>query len=232
MKLPVAAIAALALMAGTAARAEIVRIVYTGYVEADSSPDNLGLFGTPGASLANDPYTAVYTINDAYGTSVTNGSTVSFIVGTGEPSPTTEVLTIDGRSFDVAPGPSGGDQIERAFDAPGPVFGLAGPIYGLSAIISGPGELQSANGIFSDNPFTASYDYHQPVSYVTQSTDVSRGGFQDCSGSGITCDGLVLYSATVQVTDPVPEPAAWALMLAGFGAVGAALRTRARRQAA
>ncbi len=44
-------------------------------------------------------------------------------------------------------------------------------------------------------------------------------------------DGLTTYELSVDLCncDPVPEPSTWAMMLAGFGGIGAALRSRRRR---
>jgi hypothetical protein len=47
---------------------------------------------------------------------------------------------------------------------------------------------------------------------------------QDFQGSGNR-----ILSGTVKVSAAVPEPASWALMIAGFGLAGAALRTRRRQ---
>ena len=44
----------------------------------------------------------------------------------------------------------------------------------------------------------------------------------------ITGPGGGAYSGTVNVAPPVPEPATWAMMLLGFGAVGFAMRRRRR----
>lgn len=43
--------------------------------------------------------------------------------------------------------------------------------------------------------------------------------------------GVVLY-ATQSVTPPVPEPASWAMMISGFGAIGGVLRARRGRRVA
>ena len=45
-------------------------------------------------------------------------------------------------------------------------------------------------------------------------------------------DGQIIGTGTSTFTSAVPEPATWAVMLAGFGGVGAAMRSRRRRAAA
>jgi hypothetical protein len=51
-------------------------------------------------------------------------------------------------------------------------------------------------------------------------------------GAGVTDGRTVLdYKGGIIATPAVPEPATWALMILGFGAVGAALRRRARPSA-
>lgn len=46
--------------------------------------------------------------------------------------------------------------------------------------------------------------------------------FQTCTGQNAAC----AFSRTVEAVAAVPEPSSWALMLAGFGAVGYSLRRR------
>ncbi len=78
-----------------------------------------------------------------------------------------------------------------------------------------PGEtIPNGPALFS-KPFAA----HQPIPYgdgyaITQFED----GVYDYSGSGIQTETITTSSA--------PEPAGWALMLAGFAALGAAMRSR------
>jgi hypothetical protein len=52
------------------------------------------------------------------------------------------------------------------------------------------------------------------------------------SGGLFSYGGNVSFAKTVAVTTGVPEPAGWALMIVGFGGMGAALRSRRRTQAA
>lgn len=49
------------------------------------------------------------------------------------------------------------------------------------------------------------------------------------SDDGLAVDGFNLSAVTASA-GAVPEPASWALMIAGFGLVGGAMRTRTRRQ--
>jgi hypothetical protein len=62
----------------------------------------------------------------------------------------------------------------------------------------------------------------------TSSSTGEAGVYSETSGP-IPFSGTYTYSLT---TTDVPEPAAWALMLVGFGGLGAALRTRRRAIAA
>jgi hypothetical protein len=57
--------------------------------------------------------------------------------------------------------------------------------------------------------------------------------FEDGGGTGLTVDlnGAPLGGSSIS-TSAVPEPAGWALMLVGFGALGAVLRSRRRAVAA
>lgn len=57
-------------------------------------------------------------------------------------------------------------------------------------------------------------------------TDLDVGA----SDQGLGIDDLT-FTAGLQATSPVPEPAAWAMMIGGFGLAGGALRRRASRVA-
>jgi hypothetical protein len=66
-----------------------------------------------------------------------------------------------------------------------------------------------------DFPNFGSYDFYNFVSLGTQ------------HGGGAATTGNVLLHG-IQVTSAVPEPATWAMMLIGFGAVGFSMRRRQR----
>jgi hypothetical protein len=62
-------------------------------------------------------------------------------------------------------------------------------------------------------------------SYVRLTDDTAKG---DQSGPTVGADIDAIGAISTRVTSGVPEPATWALMLVGFGAVGASLRSRRR----
>jgi hypothetical protein len=53
-----------------------------------------------------------------------------------------------------------------------------------------------------------------------------RANVQFCSGTRYNLYDSTAYTATVESTGAVPEPASWAMLIAGFGLTGAAMRRR------
>jgi hypothetical protein len=86
--------------------------------------------------------------------------------------------------------------------------------------------------IFSDHSGSYSLTFDAPTTagtyYLGGATSLERN-FIGISG-GANGDGLVNYQ--INVGQPVPEPATWAMMLMGFGGLGAFLRNRRRALAA
>jgi len=79
---------------------------------------------------------------------------------------------------------------------------------------------------------TANYALGAPLSYFAITSDlgiasIDLGGMNGAprTDSDFAIDNLTIGDAAV-VAVSVPEPAIWALMIAGFGAVGASLRRR------
>jgi hypothetical protein len=98
------------------------------------------------------------------------------------------------------------DIIDGAFGG-----GVSGPYYDSSGVVDNflleMGSLGSETYVITNN---------------TAGIDFPLGG--DNSGTGIACNGCV--SITSVSIAGVPEPAAWALMLVGFGGLGLSLRSR------
>ena len=117
-------------------------------------------------------------------------------------------------------------------------------IFGLTAAVSSanPFTLNSAyfTSAFGDQIVTVA-GYNGGTQVFSDSFQAFRAGptlraFPTLSITSFTFFGhgnqIVLDNVTVNQTGAVPEPASWAMMLAGFGAIGATLRRRGRMAAA
>ncbi|HEX3366887.1 PEPxxWA-CTERM sorting domain-containing protein [Phenylobacterium sp.] len=71
-------------------------------------------------------------------------------------------------------------------------------------------------------PFNDPWTTHT-VSFTATDAGTIKAHFRSFSTDGV---GPLLDNVSVDVTGGVPEPASWALMIAGFGLAGAALRRR------
>lgn len=102
---------------------------------------------------------------------------------------------------------------------PGASEGLADLTFYNSAIDGGLGILDFYGNVLllsTDGPQLYSGDESSPT-FLTGSFNLTE------------FDGIGTYTLTVtDATGAVPEPAAWALMLGGFGLVGSAMRRRQR----
>lgn len=212
---------------------------YSGSVT--SGIDNAGAFGTPGADLAGQSFTIDYSLLQPFPALVgaqfsaaanfqtTNGGTI-----TGAPGPLSAVVTIAGRSQYVS----------------GYYYGSAS--YQDNYLISDEGLVWDAvqHLAYGDTRNTSVYstigDYSAAMlsspgigarnAYSVHEGDERAGFFKTASLQGgsylhtdLVLEPLSFRSGLAPGAPGVPEPSAWLMMLAGFGAVGAALR-RSRRQ--
>ena len=221
--------AALALVA-TTAHAHIVTATYSGVVA--NGYDTTGVFGAANTDLTGAAFTAVYKVDSSVNSLTFNspGSMSYRIGGTNygfSSSPVSAVVTIHGVSAAF-----GGLQTGEAY---------------RSKVASGGNELfhetysaSTVKGV-STQQFVETFVYSKsngPVFAGPRSggflqdvvVDTSTGAYSTLVQGVLTPTSLTI--GVVQPQGPsvasVPEPATWALMLLGFGGLGAAMRSRRR----
>jgi hypothetical protein len=219
-----AAIGLLAAAAAPGAQATVVITTYQGVVSG--GVDTVGFFGTPGANLTGEAFTAVYTLDLASSTNFKSPPGAfddNFQYGRGTAS-----FTIGGATI-VSPWVENYRYIASSSQY---IYGYTG--FCCDSVHSSLIEFQT--GIVGSSLLN-SVDLTQPLSYKIVDGDWGASGFGYFSGSDPYGNSSNLGLSTKQfevTTDAiaVPEPAAWALMLTGFLGAGAALRGARRRRAA
>ncbi len=99
---------------------------------------------------------------------------------------------------------------------------LVAPSLVLSATLAG----QPMAGPMIAQPFQATGSYR----YLSFNPTSVKSSPDNPNGPNFTCCGANVYGLNeLRVFGSVPEPQSWAMMIAGFGLIGAASRRRARR---
>ena len=215
------------LAVATGASASIVEDVFTGKVISGS--DTKGIFGAPGSSLAGDSFISTFLFDDNLGYRTTyKGSDYPFDSVLGDQNATPALgatLTINDHTFFFSGGEDSGFSVQKGatIDDQDDVDGPLSPITFIE-------EIGASSTIPSslDVPFTTSLS--PAFSVFNIGLDVSEFG----DGSSLATGMLNSTSVTALVfpgppTPSAPEPSSWALMLAGIGGIGMALRRSKRR---
>ncbi len=190
------------------ASADIVTETFTGTV---TGLDRFGFFGTANANLSST-FTSTYVFDTSLGTTVPQPQYTYLYGGTFNspvPSPLVSAkIVIDGHTFNATI-PTYSAQLLYASQANGyfEAYSLAED--------SGTEGKYFYNYIYSTKvnaPSPASIT--SPFSYTFQSGDNNQGGFF------YGTEQLTLFSNTVTLTNAVPEPSTWAMMILGFVGIG------------
>ena len=229
-----------AILAAAPAEAAQYVITYTGTVY--SSYDQTGEFGAANSSLDGLAFKAVYTLTAPLPGAYTSddGTTAQIFGGTGSgsPSPVSGSITINGNSVNFE-----GDYYGVAYQSNGNVgSGGSDTIEHSAEDYISDGERYRFHYVYNYitsgvNDIVATQDYTQPLNYTIQAGDYSSSNFYfyDYSYVTNTYDHYVYGNFTTDHVTialagaAVPEPAAWALLIAGFGLTGGAMRRRQAR---
>jgi hypothetical protein len=201
--------AALAALPSTSAVADIVTETYTGTV---TGYDLAGYFG-PRSAFLDTTFQAIYVFDTNHSGSVQfTGSATRYTNGIGANNPAVSVsLVINGETLSFTNAALYASQLLVQNRAMSGHFQAEADINSISGAA-----LQ--NFIYtndSNSPYSVA-SLTTPFSYTinSQSTNDNASSFQYGS------DSLALVSTTVTLTDGVPEPSTWAMMIFGFAGIG------------
>lgn len=236
------------------AQAAVTTFTYTGAFR--SGLDTTGVFGPAMRDLTGIGFTAVFTRNDAIApdTLYDDGVMESFVIGFNPPVLVTGEITVDGVTWRFRADHGSQHQIEEK-DFCG--AGCDRENFGHLVSASLNGNDPAMTRYFYDASFLdlgavgfgtdvlTSHDY-RTLADVVDNEDLNFVGqlriaaltndlvnsvtLLDADARGIL--DPVSLTVTTSAAVPVPEPSAWALMILGFGGMGAALRARRRRPVA
>jgi hypothetical protein len=216
--------AAMTVAAAPAQADTIITATYTGSIQQIFDPT--GIFGT----VVSQPAPSNFGFVDTFSFDLESGARLTGPVG-GNPADNllggsdfggsapllSSRLTINGVTLDFLGGLVSQQFTEQTHDISSAALNVDAngvtTINEMAIGIDAPGLLTTPfSGTNASNPFTGALLICKFVG----------SGCNSATLSGI----LVPQSVTVTVSNSVPEPASWALMLLGFGGVGAALRRR------
>ena len=231
------AIATLASMLTLAAPASstIYYATYTGTL-IGYSQDISGVYGPAGTSLYGVPYTATFRMNDALpGAPFVSYSDVqgfhSHLQGGAQNGTTAQAVT---GSITVK-------GVTIAIDASSDNFAYQTHHYydqSYHYVSSSEGFIDQLVTSFEPFEFLTSADLRTPVDVDVSNLEQATGGFliytpnaTNAYGRNWVQGSTQVEHLTISAAGAVPEPASWALLVAGFGLVGITSRSKRRQDA-
>lgn len=224
------------------AQAATFLITYTGTISGGY--DETGVFGTARTDLTGQSYVAVYTLTSPTpGATVENDGTRGLIVGgsqTGSQSPLLGRLTIAGTTVQAGSSSGGALQLDGFPNGTGydHVFHDVRD-YSDDGILTTENLFHNniasfVNNVVSSSDFTGSLDYrvqagdlnfgYAEILSFTSGTDRRFGQNRvRYAYASLVPDSVAIVP---MVAGAVPEPATWAVLIIGFGAVGGSMRMR------
>jgi hypothetical protein len=203
------AFAALGLLLSTSAFADVVTETYTGTV---TGYDVGGYFGPRGSDLSNAEFTATYVFDTNHsGSAQSSNSAIASTAGFNLSSPAISAsLVINGQTFSF---PSNGMYYSELL-----VQNLASGHFQSFAQVHSISGADLTNYIYTNDPNAPGN-----LSLLTMPFSYKLNNQFDYDNSNLFQygpDSLTLLSTTVTLTDGVPEPSTWAMMILGFFGVG------------
>jgi hypothetical protein len=211
-----------------------------GATDGNPAPDRLGLFGTAGASVTGDAYTATYVFNTSLGTLTSSAclpASASCSSGTntlsGPPGTipiVSETLTINGKSFSF-----GGTTFPiNSAELVGINNGSSFPS-NVFAEVEANSDLNSLRNDLAINDGALPSSLITPFTYTVQSGDGANSTdsfFQADTTGGLDRFEFGITSVTLADVSATPLPASWTMMLLGLAALGFAARRRMKKSSA
>jgi hypothetical protein len=183
---------------------------------------------------ANSP-TSGYTVIDDFDTSVGIESSSNIQIGTshdGNGAPPGNSVPFDTSYLAVLGGGGAGIQFSLLTDKTVGAFEFDwGSIDGFNQLVI---HYTNANGTTGKDVITPGTSSFPNLANGDQVADGTNGVFEVSATAGETFDGIVLTSSqnSFEIDNlaiAVPEPATWAMMIMGLGAIGGVLRSRRRK---
>ena len=216
----------------TATRATVYQVVFTGHMTTLTDYDSI--FGTIPGGLIGSAVRVVERFDDAASGAVIRHDVGGYgsvygVTGAGVASAT---LSLNGIAYEFAGNGNGGlyrvNGLRPGYPSYDGVFTYlnGNRISGVSTYLSVFAD-SAADDFLEQSPFGDFYG--SSLDYATRPNALgdSTGNFHIDYGYGDRENGsFKVDRIVVSAADAVPEPAAWTLMIAGFGLTGTALRRR------